>query len=315
MSVFNSLVSRTDAAALIPEEASREILGAIPAQSAVLQLARRLQNMNRAQLRLPVVSALPTAYFVNGDNGLKQTTEVNWANVFITAEEIACIVPIPESVLADADYDIWGEVKPLIAEAFGVVIDAAVLLGVNKPASWPVSLLAGAQAAGHKVARGSGTDAYAELLAEGGVISLVEADGYMVNGHVAHPTVRAMLRGIRDENGQPIFVRSMQDATRYELDGAPIVFTRNGALDAAQALLFAGDWNQLVYAMRQDITYKVLTEGVIQDSNGAIQYNLAQQDMVALRCVMRLGWQLPNPINRENSNASTRYPFAVWTPA
>jgi len=33
--------------------------------------------------------------------------------------------------------------------------------------------------------------------------------------------------------------------------------------------------------------------------------------MVALRAVMRLGWQLPNPINRINPNDATRYPFAV----
>lgn len=311
---YNNVINRSEAASLIPEEASREILGMIPQQSAVLQMGRRLPDMNRGQLRLPVVSALPTAYFVNGDTGLKQTTEVNWANVFITAEEIACIVPVPEAVLADADYDIWAQVKPLIAEAFGVTIDAAILLGTNKPASWPEGLVPGAEAAGHVVAVGTGAGLFDDLLNVGGVIALVEADGYMVNGHVAHPTLRAMLRGIKDVNGQPLFVRSLQDQTRYELDGAPIAFARNGALNPAAALLVSGDWSQLVYSFRQELTYKVLTEGVIQDGNGVIQYNLAQQDMVALRCVMRVGWQLPNPINRENGDAGTRYPFGVLAP-
>lgn len=312
---YNNVINRSEAAALIPEEATREILMAIPAQSAVMQLGRRLQNMTRGQLRLPVVSALPVAYFVNGDTGLKQTAEVNWDNVFINAEEIACIVPIPEAVLADADYDIWAEVRPLIAEAFGIVIDAAILHGTNKPANWPNAILTGATAAGHVVYYGSGDDSYSELMGEGGVISLVEEDGYMVSGHVGHMTVRAKLRGIRDLDKQPIFVRSMQDGTRYELDGAPIQFPRNGAIDSRGALLFSGDWTQLVYSMRQDITYKILSEGVIQDNNGAIVYNLAQQDMVALRCVMRMGWQLPNPINRVNGNAASRYPFSVWAPA
>ena len=100
-----------------------------------------------------------------------------------------------------------------------------------------------------------------------------------------------------------------------KLDGAPVEFPRNGAMIPADALMFTGDWTQLVYSIRQDITYKVLTEAVIQDGNGAIVYNLAQQDMVALRAVMRLGWQLPNPINRVNTTAATRYPFSVYVPA
>ena len=36
--------------------------------------------------------------------------------------------------------------------------------------------------------------------------------------------------------------------------------------------------------------------------------------MVALRCVMRLGWQLPNPVTQLNST-DTRYPFAALVPA
>ena len=42
---------------------------------------------------------------------------------------------------------------------------------------------------------------------------------------------------------------------------------------------------------------KAADQGVIQDpSTKAIVYNLAQQDMVALRVVMRMGWSaLPTP--------------------
>ena len=66
--------------------------------------------------------------------------------------------------------------------------------------------------------------------------------------------------------------------------------------------------------MRQDISYKVLTEAVIQDpSDGSILYNLAQEDMVALRVTMRLGWEIPNPVNAENET-NTRFPFANLKP-
>ena len=51
------------------------------------------------------------------------------------------------------------------------------------------------------------------------------------------------------------------------------------------------------------------------DGSGNVVLNLAQQDCVALRAVMRLGWEIPNPINAENSDESTRFPFALVEPS
>lgn len=311
---YNNLIDRTGAQSLIPEEVTREIIQAVPQASAVMRRARRLPNMSRKQLRMPVLSGLITASFVNGDTGLKQTSEVSWEDVFVTAEELAVIVPIPESVLNDVDYDIWGEVQPRIIEAFGIAFDQAVLYGTNAPSSWPDDIVTAATAASQAITLGTGTDLYDDLLGESGVVAKVEEDGFMVNGHIAALSMRAKLRGLRDANGNPIFNRVTQAATMYELDGAPIDFPLNGAIIPATALQFAGDWSQLVYSIRQDITYKLLTEAVIQDGSGNIVHNLAQQDMVALRAVMRLGWALPNPINQVNTNDSTRYPFAVLLP-
>lgn len=312
---YNSLITRTDAEALIPVEVSRQIIQGTPENSTVMQMARRLPNMSRKQQRMAVLSSLIDAYFMTGDTDLKKTAEVAWENKYINAEELAVIVPIPENVLADSDYDIWGEVQPRIAEAFGRALDLAVLHGTNAPGSWPTDIVAGATAASHTVALGTGTDIYDDIMAEDGVLSLVEADGFMVTGHLAAMSMKAKLRGLRDSNGQPIFLRLAQDTTRYELDGAPIYFPTNGGIDPTAALLISGDWQQLVFSIRQDITFKVFTEGVVQDAAGNIVYNLMQQDMVALRAVMRLGWQLPNPINALQQVEASRYPFAVLTPA
>ena len=313
--VYNSEIDRSDSGALIPEDVQREIIQGVPESSVIMQLATRATNMSRKQRRMPVLSALPIAYFVDGDTGLKQTTEQAWSNKYLNAEELAVIVPISEAVLDDADYDIWTEVKPRIIEAIGVAFDAAVLYGTNAPASWPSDILTAATAAGNVVANGTYTDLYDDLLGEGGVISKLEDDGFMANGHIASMSMRGKYRGLRDANGQPLFKRSMQDSTRYELDAAPIYFPKNGAFSAASSLQFSGDFSQIIYAIRQDITFKILTEAVIQDGAGDIVYNLAQQDMVALRCVIRLAWQVPNPINRLQATEANRYPIAVLTPA
>lgn len=320
---YNNVISRTDAAALIPEDAANEIIKSVVDTNPVMQLAKRLPNMSRAQRRLPVMSSLATAYFVSGDTGLKQTSEVNWENKYIDAEEIAAIIPLPQAVLDDADFDIWAECKPQIAEAMSVAISGALFYGTNIPATWTTNLgaaglLARCTAASHTVSAAAYTDDYEAILGEtgagaDGAYMLVEADGFMVNGVIAHPSVKGRLRNLRDLNGNPIFKSSVQDSTRYELDGAPIYFPTDGSMVVASNLLFAGDWSQLVYAIRQDITYTVATEGVIQDAAGNVVYNLFQQDMVALRAVMRLGFALPNPINRMDETATTRCQFAALT--
>ena len=315
MNDYGSSLDRSGAEVLIPEEYTKEIIKEVPEQSAIMRVARKLPNMPRHKTNMPILSSLTTAYFVNGDTGLKQTTKMEWANKSIIAEELAVIVPIPEAVLDDSDYDIWGEIKPNIVEALGIAFDQAVLYGTNAPSTWPKNILAAAVAAGHCVALGTNDDLYEDLLGENGILSLVENDGYDVNGHVAALTMKSKLRSVRDADGNPLFKSSMQEKSNYMLDGNDIIFPKNGSIDKLQSLQISGDWTKLVYAIRQDVTYKMLDQAVIQDASGNIIYNLAQQDMVALRVVMRLGWQLPNPINRVNPNEATRLPFAVLTPS
>lgn len=309
-----NIVNRTDLSGLIPEPVTREIIQGVTEGSAVLQMGRRLPNMTSKTQTMNVLDMLPTAYFVNGDTGMKQTTKMKWDKKKIYAEEIAVIVPIPEAVLDDADYDIWGEVRPRLVEAFGKVIDGAILFGTNKPTSWRDSVLETCMKAGSVVA--ATPYIYDDLLAEGGVIAKVEESGYLVNGIMSAIQMRAKLRGLKDLNGNPIFKTDMQGATPYALDGSPMYFPRNGAFDTAKALMFAGDWSELVYSIRQDITFKIFDQGVVQDpSDNSIVYNLMQNDMVALRAVMRLGWEIPNPKTAYNDTLSKFCPFAVYAPA
>lgn len=309
-----NIVNRTDLSGLIPEPVTREIIQGVTEGSAVLQMGRRLPNMTSKTQTMNVLDMLPTAYFVNGDTGMKQTTKMKWDKKKIYAEEIAVIVPIPEAVLDDADYDIWGEVRPRLVEAFGKVIDGAILFGTNKPTSWRDSVLETCTKAGSVVA--ATPYIYDDLLAEGGVIAKVEESGYLVNGIMSAIQMRAKLRGLKDLNGNPIFKTDMQGTTPYALDGSPMYFPRNGAFDTTKALMFAGDWSELVYSIRQDITFKIFDQGVVQDpSDNSIVYNLMQNDMVALRAVMRLGWEIPNPKTAYNDTLSKYCPFAVYAPA
>lgn len=300
-----NIIARTGAEALIRDQLINTIQQDVPKSSIVMQLATRLANMTSNQTKIPVLSMLPLAYWVNGDTGMKQTSKQEWKNVTMTAAELAVIVPIPEAVLADSSFDIMGEVQPRVRESMAAKIDGAVLFGNDKPTEWTTDILT--QATANKV---TGPIDYAKILGDGGMFAKVEEGGFGVDGVVGALSTKAQLRGLLDKNGRPLFRSDMQGATNYALDGAPLYFPENGAFDVSKALMIAGNFKKIVYSIRQDVTVKILDQGVIQDpSTKEIVYNLAQQDMVALRVVMRMGWALPNPSTRMNTDGS-KVPFS-----
>ena len=261
-----------------------------------------------------VLDMLPMAYWVDADTGYTNTSSQAWDKKKLYAEELAVIIPIPEAVLDDTNYDIWGEVRPRIVEAMGRRIDEAVLFGTGKPNTWRKGIVDTAKEAGATVTETG--NLFDDIMGEGGVIARAEESGYMPTGVMAAITMRAKLRGLTDTMKRPIFQPSMQGKANYTLDGMEMSFPMNGAWDPEEALMIVGDFSQLVYSIRQDVTYKILTEATIVDpSSREIVYSLAQQDMVALRAVMRLGWEIPNPISAYRSTLEDYSPFAVYLPS
>lgn len=342
---YNSIITRQESVstpstgygALIPEDFAREIYKGIVNKSAALQLFPH-RTMSRMQQRMPVVSALPSAYWVAGDTGLKQTTAVQWANKWLIAEELAVIVPIPEKLLDDTDYDLWDEIRPLLEEAVAIALDEAVFFGVGKPASWPTAIVPAAISAGNSVVRGTSTVDIADDL--NNVMTTVEVDGFAPNGWWIRPQFKASLRGLRDADKDFLFLPEGPGNTGVANNNALATrpnrtvagglkagmiysepayvsyaglsgFTTATSGQATQVEAITGDFSQGILGVRQDLTFKMLDQSVIQDNTGAIIYNLAQQDLVAMRVVCRYGFQVPNPMSRLKPTEAQRYPFGV----
>ena len=296
-------IDKTNVESLIDTQVANEIFEGVVKESKALSMFRRLPNMTSDKTKLRVLDSLPIAYFVDEstNNGRKNLTKMAWDKKYINAAELAVIVPIKENVLNDTSIDIWSEVKPRIVEAFGKKIDNAIFNGTDKPADWRAGLIPSIVTAGAEVTEGD--NLYSDI---NDVMTKVEESGYNVTGLLGGVGLKGKFRMLTDTTGQPI--------KGTEIDSLPKAFLDNGAWDKTKSILIAGDFSQAVYAIRQDVTYKVLTEAVIQDpSSGDILYNLAQDDMVALRVVMRLGWEIPNPVNALNETA-TRFPFANLKP-
>jgi len=314
---YNSTVGRTDAAALIPEEFSRDIVSHLPSESAALALFRHVP-MSRAQLRIPAESALAVAYWVSGDTGIKQTSKSAWANLYLNAEELAVIVPVPENVLDDVDYDLWALIRPQLVEAIGRALDAAIFFGTNKPASWPSDIVTAAVAAGNTVSEGAAAAAGGIMGDIGNAFTPVEADGFDVNGVIAARTLKGKIRAARSTVGEQLAepAEGTGVAGQAPVDQAysvPIRYPMRGmwptGTGAVEAIV--GDFTQGLIGVRSDLSFKVLDQAVITDGSGVIQFNLAQQDMVAVRVTARFAFQVPNPLTYDQPTQASRYPFGV----
>ena len=302
---FDNVITRADAAALIPEEVAAEVIKAATAESAALSLFRQV-NMGTKVSTMPVLSALAQAYFVNGDSGLKQTTEQAWAGVTLEAEEIAAIVPVPEAVVDDAGLDLWSEIKEGLAEAVGHTLDAAVFSGTDKPATWAGAIVPAAIAAGNVAEVGTSTPAQGGIVGDiDAALDLVEADGFDATGIAAKRSLRGLLRKARDSTGQ-----RLADLSSGTVEGLPVVYVGGGVF-ASTVLAALGDFSLAVLGIRQDMTYKLLDQAVITDDTGGIVWNLPQQDMLAMRVVFRAAFAVANPVTRLDGAAGSPYPFAV----
>ena len=294
-------ITRTDVDSLIETQVANEIFEGVIKDSKALSMFRRLPNMTSDKTKLRVLDSLPVAYFVDEttNNGRKNTTKMAWDKKFINAAELAVIVPIKENVLNDSSIDIWSEVRPRIVEAFAKKIDNAMFFGVDKPTDWRAGLVPSVITAGAEVTETG--KLYSDI---NDVMTKVEESGYEVNGILGGVGLKGKFRMMTDTTGQPLNTTEIGSIRRAFMD--------NGVWDKSKSTLIAGDFSQAVYAIRQ-VTYKILDQAVIQDTDGSILYNLAQDDMVALRVVMRLGWEIPNPVNALNETEA-RFPFASLKP-
>lgn len=319
-----AFITTDGVSALLSDENASEIIKAASEQSVAMRMFRTV-NMGKHIFRMPVSTGLATAYFVSGPSGTsapgrKRTTSATWERKFLTAEEVAVIIAVPDSQLSDADFDLWGELRPQVSEAIGAAVDAAVFFGAGKPASWTDdAIVSAARAAGNSFVRGSvGSQRLDVDISD--TMSLVEEDGFAVNGMAADISLRGGLRGLRDADGQPIYIASVVNG-QVAPDAATIyneraMFVRNGAWDRDEATLVAGDFEKAVLGLREDISVTFSKSAVIQNvDSGAIEQNMFQQDMTAARFVIRLAWAVANPVTRMNADANTRYPFAVLRPA
>lgn len=305
--IYDQLVTRVDVQGLMPEPAVVDLQTDIARTSIVSSLFRQIP-MSSGQAKTSVLDALPYAYWVNGDTGLKQTSKVSWTGKYLTAEELAVIVPVPEAVIADVSVDIFARLRPLLADAFARVLDSACVFGVNRPATFSQAIVPGAAAA-------TPTQAIVNADVVEGIdtaLGLLEGNDVDVTGIVARASVRGHLRRALAQLGGAASL----GAAPNDLFGYNLLYPSGSLAWPANLMTIMGDWNAAVLGVRQDITYRVLSESVISDDAGKVIFNLAQQDAVALRAVARYAFVTADHVSiGADGQQVTSYPFATTATA
>lgn len=301
------MVNSTNVEALLATQNSTEIVQAAARTSIALSGFTR-EVMSTKKTRTPLVSILPTAGWESGELGSdsRKKTVSDWGvePKYLVAQPLATIIPIPEEVLEDSTFDIWGAIKPGLATVFGKLIDQAVLFGVNKPAAWTDdAIVPAAIKAGNVV--DSGRD-LADRINQ--AFAYVEEDGYDVSGVAGKRSLRSALRGMRDDNGAPIFTSEVatNPGTIASVFNAPFYPVSNGAWDAEQAECLVGDFSTVHIGVRQDMAFKVLDQATLVAGGKTI--HLGQEDAVALRVTFRVAYAVFDPANPESADG---YPFAI----
>ncbi len=279
--------------------------------SFVMKNATRLPNMTGARTEINILSELPMAYWTNYDTEHRRLSQLALEGKTIIAQEMNVIVPI--SIIALNDAKNGGNLKQLIidrcAEAFGKKFDQAVITGADKPRYFREGIIPSAIAVNASV-----TESNSLYQAVSDAMALVEESDYEPSAIIGGLNLKSAFRNMLDSNGRPI--------TGTEIDSLPKTYLKNGSWDKKMAKLVVGDFKQVYYAVRQEIETDILTEATIKDpnhvdSNGnPIEYNLAQQRMIAIMMTMRLGWEIPNPVSieTESNNPVNYFPFAIVAP-
>jgi HK97 family phage major capsid protein len=279
----------------VPTPTAADIITDVTRGSSILRLSK-VQPMASETLKVPVMVSGPGAYWV-GETERIQTSVAKWIFPELTAKKIGVIIPVSKEKLNDTTIDVFATVRPYIAEAFYKAIDAACLFGTNSP--FAKSIYGVANAASRAVKEGTNAKLDLDI---SDVMALVENEGLDVNGFVAGYQLKNSLRKLRDSNGNQLFVTGVDSTTLYS---QPIEFCRTSSWDNTKAEAIAGNWSYSLVGIRDQIQYEVLREATLQTVTMADDkpLSLAENDMVAIKATMRLGFL---PV-KENA-------FAVLTP-
>lgn len=272
---------------LLPRGVAQDFVGLIEQASVALQLGR-VMRMSEATEAIPVVAFMPQAKWVTpAYGGRKPATKIEWTAQEIKAEEVACVLPVPNAWIQDAHFDVEGQVERSMSQAIATTIDDAILFGTGAPPSFPVGGVVGFMQ--------DTVSGYEPLLAISDAIGVLESLGIPPDGIAGGPSIGAALRAAYFEHGE------FATAPSNRLFGLPTRQSFTWTSTTAMALV--GGYQHLAIGIREDVRFGRSNDGVLLDDAGAIIATAFQDNVTLVKIYARLGCAVGQP-----------YPIRAGTP-
>lgn len=276
----------------LPSDISSEILQKTQEESAIMRLARRITLPGNG-VTIPVISADPTAAWV-AETGFKPVSNSTLSTKLMSAYKIAVIETFSDEFVRDvpALYDaLVSRLPGALAKCFdGTVVGAVDAPGGNFDTFGSCQAQSLVATSSHTVYDGL-VAADTDIANHGGIL----------NGFALGAAARGILLGAVDGTGRPLFVNSVAQGAIPMILGAPTYFNRGiykagtaGTSGTPAVVGIAGDWTQAVYGTVEGVKISFNDSGVVTTNPGttsAVQINLWQQNMIAVRAEIEVGFR------------------------
>ena len=279
---IKSSLSSSAGGYLVPEPLSNSMWTNIQNKSAIIPFLNKMP-MSSASLALNAIDNDLVMTWVSTEGGSKTVSNEDYRQVTLTAYELAVVTTVTDILIEDANIEMISHIRGEIEDAIVTALEQSYL-GYYTGAPFSQTL-SGSCPAAHTIAYGAGADLLVDI---SNALGAIEEDGFQNNiGFVTHPSVKADLRNLRDDNGLPLFqpANAKEPATLF---GYPIRFTRNMTTTGSPAAheLIVADWKYCIEGVRNQMKLAKANTGTVGD------HNLFVENKTAIKAYIRRGFAI-----------------------
>ena len=264
----------------LPVELSQEVWAKAVDESAIMQLAQRVNLPGRGQA-MPVITGDVSADWI-AESTEKHVGKATYSLKTMVPYKLAVIECFSDEFRRDLPA-LYAELVRRLPSAIARKFDYTIFQGVAPGSGFDV--LTNATAV--NIDADASGNVYQKLV---GVIETLGADGFDLTGIAASAQAQAAFLGAVDGQGRPLFLSDIASGDNVgRILGANVVKAKQAYVAGSPATIaFAGDWSQARYGIVDGINIAISDQATVND--GTNQINLWQRNMFAVRVEAELGF-------------------------